>query len=75
MWLWRRVFNITWSYKVCNEEILRRVGEERAIISVIKRRRMRVWPGHTLRHGDLVPLAIEGRITGETTWKTSTGNA
>ena len=34
MWLWRKVLNITWSDKVCNEEVLRRVGEERAIISV-----------------------------------------
>ena len=26
---------------------------------------MRVWPGHTLRHGDLLPLVIEGRIPGK----------
>ena len=30
--------NITWSDKVCSEEVLRRVGEGRAIISVINRR-------------------------------------
>ena len=40
------------------------VGEERAIICVINRRQ-RVWLGHTLRHGDLVPLVIEGRIIGK----------
>ena len=34
MWLWRKVLNIYWSDKVCNEEVLRRDGEERAIISV-----------------------------------------
>ena len=34
MWLWRKVLNITWSDKVCNEEVLRRVGEERTMISV-----------------------------------------
>ena len=28
-----RFFNITWSDKVCNEEVLRRVGEERALLS------------------------------------------
>ena len=61
MWLWRKVLNMTWSDKVCNEEVLRRVGEERAIISVINRRQ-RVWLGQTLRHGDHVPLVIEGRI-------------
>ena len=26
---------------------------------------MRVWPAHTLRHGDLLPLVIEGRIPGK----------
>ena len=64
MWLWRKVLNITWSNKVCNEEVLRRVGEERAIISVINRRQ-RVWLGYTLRHGDHVPLVTEGRIPGK----------
>ena len=61
MWLWRKVLNIYWSDKVCNEEVLRRDGEESAIISVINRRQ-RVWLGQTLRHGDHVSLVIEGRI-------------
>ena len=73
MWLWRKVLNITWSDKVCNEEGLRSVGEERAIISVINRRQ-RGWLGHTLWHGDLVPLVIENNSK-ETTWKTLSGNA
>ena len=64
MWLWRKVLNINWSDKVCNEEVLRRVGEERAIISVINRRQ-RVWLGQTLLHSDHVPLVIEGRIPGK----------
>ena len=51
MWLWRKVFNISWSDKVCNEDVLRCAGEERAIISVIK-----------IQHGDLVQLVIEGRV-------------
>ena len=59
-----RFFNITWCDKVCNEEVLRRVGEERAIISVINRRQ-RVWLGQILLHGHHVPLAIEGRIPGK----------
>ena len=64
MWLRRKVLNITWSDKVCKEEVLRHVGEERAIISVINSRQ-RVWLSHTLRHCDLVPLVIEGRIQGK----------
>ena len=38
--------------------------EERAIPSFMNRRE-RAWLGHTLRHGDLVPLVIEGRIIGK----------
>ena len=38
MWLWRKVVNISRSDKVCNEEVLKLVGEERAIITVINRR-------------------------------------
>ena len=58
MWLWRKVLNITWSDKACNEEVLRRVGEERAMTSVINRRHSS-WLGHH------VPLVIEGRIPGK----------
>ena len=54
-----RFFNITWCDKVCDEEVLWRVGKERAIISV------RVWLGQTLRHGDHVLLVIEGGIPGK----------
>ena len=57
MWLWRKVLNISWSDKVCNEELLRSVGGERAIISVTSARQ-RVWLSYTLQHGDLVPLVI-----------------
>ena len=35
--------NISWSDKVCNEDVLRRNGEERAIISVINRRQGLAW--------------------------------
>ena len=64
MWLRRKVFNISWSDKVRNDDVLRHVCEERAIISVTTRRQ-RVWLGHTLWHSDLVPLVIEGRIKGK----------
>ena len=42
MWLWRKVLNNSLSDKVCNEEVLRSVSEERATVSVINRRRG-VW--------------------------------
>ena len=43
--------------------MLRRVDEERGIMSIINRRQG-VCLGHTLGHGDLIPLVIEGRIIG-----------
>ena len=64
MWLWRKVLNISWSDKVCNEELLRRIGGERTIISVLNIRH-RVWLGHTLRHGNVVPLVIKGVMIGK----------
>ena len=80
MWLWRKVLNISWSDKVCNEELLRCIGGERTIISVIKRRQNLAWllftshrsplserleQANTLWHGDIVSVVIEGRITGK----------
>ena len=38
MCLWRKVLNISWSDKVYNEEALRQVSEERAVISVTNKR-------------------------------------
>ena len=53
MWLWRKVLNNSLSDKVCNEEVLRRVGEERATVSVINRRQG-VWLFKGLKHS-LIP--------------------
>jgi hypothetical protein len=38
MWCWRRVENISWTYRMKNEEVLRRVKEERNILQTIKGR-------------------------------------
>ena len=32
MWLWRKMLGILWSDKISNEEVLRRVGEERLLM-------------------------------------------
>ena len=55
---------ILWSDKISNEEVLRRVGEERLLMETIQRRQ-RTWIGHTLRHGDLLVVMIEGRMEGK----------
>ncbi|KAI5738445.1 hypothetical protein M8J77_007179 [Diaphorina citri] len=63
MWLWRRIENIKWSDKVRNEEVLRRVGEERTILRTIKKRK-RSWLGHILRRDCIQRRIMEGRIEG-----------
>ena len=65
---WRHVKTIhrfTGAHALIEFQVYRGLGE-RAIISFINRRE-RAWLGHTLRHGDLVPLVIEGRIIGKRT--------
>lgn len=62
MWLWRRIENIKWSDKIRNEEVLRRVGEERTILKTISQRK-RSWLGHILRRDCLQRRIIEGTRT------------
>jgi len=35
MWIWRRMEKISWLDKVTNEEVLRRVNEERQILNSV----------------------------------------
>ena len=65
MWLWRKILIVFWSDKLSNDEVLWHVDEEKSIISTIKKRQ-KAWLGHTLCHGDLLPLVIEGRVKGRT---------
>ena len=38
MWIWRRIERISWTEKITNEEVLRRVGEKRSMVETIVRR-------------------------------------
>jgi len=39
MWIWRRMERIIWLYKVTNEEVLRKVNEDRQILNSIWQRK------------------------------------
>ena len=52
---------ISWADKVCNKEVLTRVGKRQQVLDII-RNRQRKWIGHTLRHGDQMTIVMEGRI-------------
>uniref|UniRef100_A0A8D9AAF2 Uncharacterized protein n=1 Tax=Cacopsylla melanoneura TaxID=428564 RepID=A0A8D9AAF2_9HEMI len=64
MWLWRRMEGIKWTDKVRNEEVLRRVGEQRSLLKAIRKRK-RNWLGHILRRDCLQRRVMEGKIEGE----------
>ena len=66
MWLWRRMEKISYTERVTNEEVLKRVGEERQLLNLIRNRKKN-WIGHILRGDGIVKEVIEGRIEGERT--------
>ena len=49
MWIWIKMEKICWLDKVTNEEVLRRVSEDRQILNSLWQRKHR-WTGHVLRH-------------------------
>jgi hypothetical protein len=48
---------------VGNEEVLKTVKEDRNILKIIKRRKVK-WIGHSLPRNSLPKRAIEGKIEG-----------
>ena len=64
MWIWRRLENISWEQKIRNEEVLRRVKENRCLITTIYRRQKN-WIGHILRGDGLLRDVMEGRMMGK----------
>jgi hypothetical protein len=61
MWCWRRMEKVSWTDRVRNEEVLRRVKEERDILHTIKRRKANCI-GHIWRRNSLLKRTIEGKI-------------
>ena len=63
MWLWRRMEKISWKDRISNEVVLRRVGVERELITMLRSRK-KSWIGHVLRGDGLLKEVIEGRMEG-----------
>ena len=61
MWCFRRMLRISYIERVTNDEVLRRIGEQRAILKTIKRRRDKLI-GHTLRHESILQHILESGI-------------
>jgi hypothetical protein len=55
---------ISWTYRVRNEEVLHRVEEDRGILHTVKRRKAN-WIGHILRRNCLLKHVIGGKLEGK----------
>ena len=66
MWLYRRTLKISWTEKVTNEEVLRRVNKERELFHVVKKRKT-AYLGHIMRNEKyrFLQLMIKGKIEGK----------
>jgi hypothetical protein len=58
------MMKVKWTERITNEEVLRRVGEERNIMNTLKRRIGRLI-GHILRHMGQIKTVLEGEISGK----------
>jgi hypothetical protein len=58
------LLKIKWTDKIRNEEVYRRIDEERTLWNNIEKSRTR-WIVHTLRHNGLVKNIIEGKLEGK----------
>ena len=63
MWLYRKLKRISWTDKVTNEEVLRRVNAKRQVIPTIKMRKTAYF-GHMIRRDDIQRQLLEGKIEG-----------
>ena len=61
MWVYRRVLKISWTEKITNEEVLRRMGTGREIVRQFKTRKLQ-YLGHLIRHNTSQIQLIEGKI-------------
>jgi len=61
MWIFRRMLKISWTERMKNEEVLRRVGTARVIMEMIRRRQFR-FHGHTMRLQQLE--SVTGKVKG-----------
>ena len=66
MWTWRRMEKISWTDKVTNEDVLKKVNESMNMLNVIRQRK-RKWIGPVLRHDEFLQEIFEGRMKGRST--------
>ena len=63
LWFYRRILRLSWTDRVSNEEVLRRVDQQRSLLKIIRRRQME-FLGHVIRREKLEHLSLTGMIEG-----------
>ncbi|KAJ4440262.1 hypothetical protein ANN_08401 [Periplaneta americana] len=63
MWIWRRMERVKWTDRIRNEAVLERVGGERMMLKLIRKRIIN-WLGHCLKRNCLLKDALEGMVNG-----------
>ena len=63
MWFYTRMLKIPWTARVTNEEVLRRVNQERSLLRTIRNRQME-FLGHVIRREKIEHLCLTGMIEG-----------
>ena len=67
MWIYPRLLKISWVDHVINDKVLRRVGKNRELLLIIKKRKLEHF-GHVMRHPEkykILHLAMQGKIYGK----------
>lgn len=66
MWIYRRILKISWTERVPNEEVLRKMNKEKEVLLTIKKRKLQ-YLGHVMRGEkyQLLQLIVQGKIVGK----------
>ena len=64
MWCYRRTLRLSWTKKVTNEEVLKRIGKERTLMKRIRKRQLE-FLGHIMREEKLEDLTVTGKMEGK----------
>ncbi|VVC27370.1 Hypothetical protein CINCED_3A022311 [Cinara cedri] len=73
VWCWRRVLKISWTEKIKNDEIFRRMNTQKSIWNTLGLRR-KAWIGHVIRNSPWITTIIEGKNRRKT-WKRKAQNS
>jgi len=61
---WRRMLKISWTEKITNEEVRKRIREEKSILRTVQQRKPNRL-GKVLRHDGMLLTILEGRTMGK----------